>query len=213
MTDHYTDELFKSCASANDFVLNFRASRLLIDVERFQNDAEEPMSSRGMGMIYTRTHDQRRLRENTKSKRRLFSEYYLPHHARLEQLTNLVLANSPKVLIIDCHSYPSRALPYEINQTGSRPEICIGRDNFHTPQGLAQELYSCFKTKGYTVDYDTPFSGSIVPLSFFHKDVRVKSIMIEIRRDVYMDELSGRKNDRFKDLERDIREILLEIRS
>ena len=43
MTDHYTDGIFKPCARKNDFVLDFQFSRLLIDLERFQNDAEEPM--------------------------------------------------------------------------------------------------------------------------------------------------------------------------
>lgn len=52
MTDVFVDELFSwSGATAVKFAL----SRLVVDVERFPDDSEEPMSRVGMGAIYTRT--------------------------------------------------------------------------------------------------------------------------------------------------------------
>jgi hypothetical protein len=47
------------------------------------------------------------------------------------------------------------------------------------------------------VGVDRPFRGALVPNAFFGKDPRVSSIMIEIRRDLYMDEMSGTKNEGF----------------
>lgn len=44
---------------------------------------------------------------------------------------------------------------------------------------------------------NTPFSGSIVPRSYYKTDKRVISIMIEVRRDLYMDEKTSKKNETF----------------
>lgn len=35
---------------------------------------------------------------------------------------------------------------------------------------------------------NAPFAGTYVPLKHYHHDARVSSVMLEIRRDVYMDE-------------------------
>ena len=45
MTDHYTDEM----VSWSNQVIRFGYSRLLVDVERFWNEKDEPMSKVGMG--------------------------------------------------------------------------------------------------------------------------------------------------------------------
>lgn len=59
MTDWYTAEIF---GGGGERDLVFPVSRLLVDVERFENDDEEIMASRGMGVLYTKTHDLRPLR-------------------------------------------------------------------------------------------------------------------------------------------------------
>lgn len=44
---------------------------------------------------------------------------------------------------------------------------------------------------------DAPFSGALVPLAFYHKDRRVRPVMIEVNRRMYMDENSGLKAREF----------------
>ena len=58
MTDAFTDELFAHPAAT---AVRFPISRLLVDVERFSDDAKEPMSTKGMGKIYTCTAEGRTL--------------------------------------------------------------------------------------------------------------------------------------------------------
>jgi N-formylglutamate amidohydrolase len=62
LTDHYTDELFDHRGPPEFATVRFPVSRFVVDPERFEDDAQEPMAARGQGAIYTRTTDARSLR-------------------------------------------------------------------------------------------------------------------------------------------------------
>jgi len=64
MTDAYTDDLFGSHAGTEDTVITFPVSRLVVDPERFLDDALETMARYGMGVIYERTSSGDPLRNN-----------------------------------------------------------------------------------------------------------------------------------------------------
>ena len=197
MTDSYTDELFIDCVTNNDEQIIFAVSRLLVDVERFSEDEKEPMAEIGMGMLYRSRHDLSELRSSNAFGEELTKTYYEQHHEAFTDLVDKQLKSAGEALIIDCHSFPTKPWPYERNQTGNRPEICIGTDAFHTTTEIEVALTNAFRRQGFEVDLDTPFAGSIVPMKFYQKDERVKSIMIEIRRDLYMDETTGERNISF----------------
>lgn len=183
LTDHYTDEIF-NCAGSKKLV--FPVSRLVCDVERFENDSDEPMSKLGMGVCYTLTTNGKALRHVSPEEREfILARYYRPHHQRLTELVHCELDNTDKAIIVDCHSFPSSPLPCDMCQRYPRPDICIGTDSFHTPDDLIQLTKSYFENLGHTVAINSPYTGTIVPLSYLHKDRRVKSIMIEINRDLY----------------------------
>ena len=213
MTDSYTDELFIDCATDHDEQIIFPVSRLLVDVERFSEDAKEPMSEIGMGMLYRSCHDLSELRSSNAFGEELRKTYYDHHHEELTDLVDKQLKSTGEALIIDCHSFPTKPWPYERNQTGNRPEICIGTDVFHTPTEIEVALSNAFRRLGFEVDLDTPFSGSIVPMKFYQKNERVKSIMIEIRRDLYMDETTGERNLSFNETRQKIAAAISEFRS
>ena len=46
------------------------------------------------------------------------------------------------------------------------------------------------------MDINTPFAGAIVPAKHYKKDERVQAVMIEIRRDLYLNESTGLLNTR-----------------
>ena len=117
-----------------------------------------------------------------------------------------------KVIIVDCHSFPKTRLPYEMSEIRKRPQICLGTDTFHTPKKLRDFLFEQFKSYGFSVDINTPFSGSIVPNLFYKREKRVKSIMIEIRRDIYMDEGKYKKNNSFLKTRNTLSKIIKLIR-
>jgi len=198
MTDHYTDELF-DVRTSKAVTVRFPVSRLVVDPERFSDDAQEIMAQRGMGAVYTRSSDLKTLRVADEGKRQqLLERYYHPHHRRLNALADKCLQETGKCLIIDCHSFPSVPLPYELDQSLDRPDISIGTDPFHTPDWLKEFGAEIFGENGFAVTLDRPFSGSLVPSDFYLHDKRVVSIMIEIRRDLYMDEPAGSRLDTFQ---------------
>jgi N-formylglutamate deformylase len=194
MTDTYTDELF-ALPSLTAVSVGFPVSRLVVDPERFRDDADEPMATRGMGAVYTRTADGRHLRGalSAMERERLVVEWYDPHHRRLAQAVERALDEHGRCLIIDCHSFPSIPLPCDLNGSVLRPDICIGTDSFHTHPGLVAAAVDFCESGQLTVDVDKPYAGSIVPGKWYRKDHRVASIMVEVSRALYMDEANGEK--------------------
>ena len=170
-------------------------SRLVVDPERFAEDADEPMATKGMGVIYERTASGQALRRppSAPERARLLARFYVPHHARLTAAVQAALDAHGTCLVLDAHSFPARALPYEDDQSPDRPDICIGTDELHTPAWLRDFAVRTFEELGYRVAVDRPFAGAIVPMRFYRKDRRVRAIMVEVNRGLYMDERSGAK--------------------
>jgi len=193
MTDRYADELFDLGEQAARLV--FPLSRLVVDPERFADDTNEPMAAEGMGAVYTRTSDGRPLRSSldTEERQRLLERYYVPHHERLEQLVREALQTSGYCLIIDGHSFPSSPLPCDLDQAPLRPDVCIGTDPFHTPEWLQRTSVAAFSDPGWRVELNRPYAGSMVPSSFYRKDARVYSIMVEVNRSLYMNEQTAER--------------------
>ena len=190
MTDHLTLALFgEPCSAA--VVVRAPVSRLVVDVERFQDDLLEPMAARGMGAVYTLTsHEQPLRRELSASERDvLIQRYYRAHHDRLEAAVAAALDAFNRCLVIDCHSFPATALPYErADPAAVRPDICIGTDEFHTSVVLGSAFVRAFQREGWRVSLNEPFAGALVPSSRYRKDRRVEAVMVEINRGLYLRE-------------------------
>ena len=211
MTDHYTAELFDLGADARRII--FPVSRLVLDPERFLEDTQEVMASRGFGVIYTKTSTGKELRNSITLNRReeLINRYYDPHHDVLSQSVDLVLSVYGSCLLIDCHSFPSHPLPFELNRSPDRPQICVGTDAVHTPQWLAEYAYDRFCEEGFSVLMNQPYSGTMVPSKHYQVTPSVCAIMIEVSRKLYMDETTGQKLGSFPQFAEQLQLILRDI--
>ena len=210
VTDAFTDELFDYAECRR--VIS-EVSRLVVDVERFSHDRDEPMSRLGQGMIYTKTCLGKPLRRqlSEEERRLLKSAYYVPHHELLRRAVLEALLYSGHALVVDCHSYPSRPLPCDESQDENRPDFCIGTDAFHTPPGLLQAVESALRGAGCSVGIDSPYSGSLVPSAYHRKNPNVWTIMIEVNRNLYMDEITGAKLPGFQSVKDRVQAILKEL--
>ncbi|MEY3160102.1 MAG: hypothetical protein RIT25_93 [Planctomycetota bacterium] len=186
LTDHHVLELFLDAACSAPHV-RATASRLVVDVERFPEDDEEPAARHGFGAIQTRTTTGARLRSNPGSRQRArLLRRHAAHHERLAAVIDAVLQEHGRCLVVDCHSFPDQPIPFE-QQDGAdtsrrRPDICIGTDAFHTSEVLAGSFEQAFTAAGFEVARNWPYAGALVPKPFHQRDPRVAAVMVEVNR-------------------------------
>ncbi|MCX4705183.1 N-formylglutamate amidohydrolase [Streptomyces sp. NBC_01373] len=192
ITDAHTAEIAAEASQLSAMVpwrfVN-RLSRLVVDPERFPDEREE-MLAVGMGAVYTRTTHRAPLRPADTDPSPLIARYFRPYARAMTAAVAERLAAAGRAVIIDVHSYPTRALPYELHGEGPRPPVCLGTDSFHTPPELLATAREAFAECG-EIGLDSPFGGAYVPLEFYGTDRRVSALMVEIRRDTYMTEPGG----------------------
>ena len=92
MTDRYVDELFSCVHELGGSSIKYAVSRLVLDPERFLDDAREEMAAKGMGVVYTQTSDGDLLRKGPSSQERkdLINRFYVPYHERIEEEVDLL---------------------------------------------------------------------------------------------------------------------------
>ncbi len=110
-------------------------------------------------------------------------------------------------MILDRNSFTPVPMPYAPDQNPDRTDICIGTDAFHTPADLVETASGFFRSKGYSVKTDSPYAGTIVPMKFYGKDRRVRSLMIELNRGLYLKDGTCEKNHYFPVLKEHLREF------
>lgn len=93
------------------------------------------------------------------------------------------------MVAVDLHLYPLTAYEYELFKKSPRPELCLGVDDFHTPNRLVDLVKEAFSRWG-SLDINTPFVETYAPLAYYSQDSRVPSTMLELRKDTYLADLS-----------------------
>ena len=187
MADIATDEIARDIYAKSQikpWVFINTYSRLVIDPERFPDEREE-MNAVGMGVVYTKTSDQRTLRRADDVRdRQLVDEYFQPYSDELSDLTSRVLEVNNHVTLLDLHSFAPEALPYELHKNDERPALCLGADEFHTATDLIVRAKAAFASIR-PIAINQPFSGTYVPLAHYGVNATVQSLMLEIRKDTY----------------------------
>ena len=188
MTDSATDYLAMQSAknaTSKPWLFVNLLSRLVIDPERFP-DERESMNEVGMGAVYTKTSAGKVLRlPSPTEEEALLKSYFHPYAAALSHLVGERLHANGAVTIVDVHSYRPIAHLNGINHYQQRPALCIGTDQFHTPEMLITGLKQAFQGIGSIVENE-PYAGTYVPLDYYEKDCAVSSVMTEIRADTFL---------------------------
>jgi N-formylglutamate deformylase len=182
LTDLHSDvvaAVAADTAARRPWIFENRWSRLVVDPERFPDDREEMLAA-GMGAVYTHGYAGRRLRADDPQRDAvLLEDHFTPYARGMTTIVQERLAATGRAVIIDVHSYPVRALPYELHGDGPRPPICLGTDDFHTPARLRDAARTAFPEAAE----NSPFAGCYVPLDYYGSEPAVTAVMIEIRRD------------------------------
>ena len=207
LVDYDTEKLFKPI-DREDVQLIFPWSRFFMDVERYEEDNDEVMAKIGMGVLYYCTTDGRPLRRpfSPEEREKLLATMYRPWHKQLENTVEEHLSINGSALIIDGHSFPDDPLPCDQDQMANRPDICLGTDEYHTPGKLIHFTRNFFENAGYKVTINRPYKGTIIPLKYYRKDPRVKSLMIEVNRRIYGPGVEESEKT-YSDIERFLEEV------
>ena len=107
------------------------------------------------------------------------------------------------MLLIDCHSFS--ALPNLLNANPPDIDICIGYNDDETRPNkvVIGNIVQYFKSLGYKVGINTPFSNS----KTFLVPVKYNSVMIEVNKRLYMDENTLEKSEGFEKPKQDIQSL------
>lgn len=179
MVDKNIDGMF-SFVSGNNKVSS-EISRIVVDLERYINDNLEPMAQLGMGMFYLKDDKGDIIRKKGKTYNKSL-ELYNNYHSKLENLVKNSLIKNKRCYILDCHSFHDD-LTYTNFNTSDFPDICLG---FNEENPNIEVLYvkNLFELEGFSVKFNLPFSGSIVPTSEINNS-KVRSLMLELNRRIY----------------------------
>ncbi len=191
--DYKTNKLYKGLTDRHDSVIN-PYSRLFMDPERFFDDKKESMQVKhGMGWFYEYSILEKKPLRKTIHKDEI-AKYYHAHHERLTELVEEKLNMFGECIIIDCHSFSNERYWFH-DKDLELPDICIGYDEFHKDERIVNDLLNKFKKHNTTIN--APYAGSIVPNKYYLKDSRVKSVMIEFNKKLYLDDDNVTVTNRF----------------
>jgi len=209
ISDYMVDKLIHSTIPN---VIKFKYSRMFCDVERFLNDELESMSKFGMGVIYTKNSNQTNfITISSDYKNKIISNYYLPHHKKIDDITTKLLNKYNKCYFIDLHSYSDEFVLKLFNKSDN-PDICIGFDNNYYDKQFIDYSINYFKNNGYSVKTNYPYSGTLIPnVILKNNDKRIKPIMIEINKRIYLDNNKIINKHKFNKLKNDINNYLNNI--
>lgn len=144
-------------------------------------------------------------------RKRTLVAFYWKHHERLSELVKTHLEANNSCLILDCHSFPEKVLNRALDKSSFRPDFNIGTDEFHTPKELVEYAVKFFEVLSYSVLVDKPYSESMVPQFYYKKDKRVKSIMLEVNRKLYLD--VDKKSDSYENTKKTVQSFLNHMRN
>lgn len=165
-TDWWTDMLFTVRDEDNVTKVVFPYSRFVCDAELLEDDTLE---KNGQGIIYTHFSVFDRGALSDKAKAFLLGAW----KAHQEELKSHLNENS---VLIDCHSFSS-----DLGNT----DICIGfNDDWSFDKRLVDDVAAIFKSYGYSVAFNAPYSNSMAPKT----DFEYSSFLIGVNKRIYMNE-------------------------
>ena len=122
----------------------FKYSRMFCDVERFEDENVEHMAKKGMGIVYTNAINGKKLiKVDQKHKQNVITNYYTPHHNRLNKLTDTIINKFNKAYIFDLHSFSDDLARLTLGHDISTPDICLGIEKEFEDKNLTK----------YTIDF------------------------------------------------------------
>ena len=134
-------------------------------------------------------------------------QIYRPYHRAVEALMRRSQAMFGQAWLIDCHSMPA-----ETEASARSPDIVIGdRFGASCAPGLADHVEALFRERNFTTARNTPYAGGYATLAHGTPALGRHALQIEVRRRLYLDEVTVEPHEGFLHLRRTLSEVAVAI--
>lgn len=141
--------------------------------------------------------------------------YYRPYHQALDTAVQECYSRFGGLWHLNLHSMPNDA--YErLGKVSERPlaDFVLGdRDGTTCEPGFVELIEEFLVGKGYTVARNDPYKGVQLIAKMGAPEQNRHSLQVEIRRPLYMDEVSREPNEGFHSLQSNLTELLQAVAS
>ena len=228
--DTHVQDLFAMAPMLGGTLVHARFPRSYIDVNRAETDIDPALldgrwpgplmptekSRFGMGLI-------RRLcapgmpmydrRLSVAEVQHRIDHYYRPYHAALEAALDSVVRRFGHVWHIDCHSMKSRGNELGPDPGSERPDMCVSDYRGATADtSFTRFVASKLDELGYRTRINDPYLGAEIVRRYGTPGSGRHSIQIEIKRSLYMDEVTRKPNDGYIRLKNDLTLLLMAVK-
>jgi len=219
--DAHIEELYDMAVKSGATLIDANFPRAYIDVNRRVGDIDPTMikgewpfpldqtnnSKTGAGLFWKVVQKVHQIYPSEMDVNNLVARVencYQPYHQSLKQYLDKYHQAFGGVWHMDCHSCQSFSLDSEGEPTKMRPEIILGNRFGQTSSDeFLQVVKSAFESQGYEVIANTMFPGAELVTRYGKPEENRHSLQIEIRRDLYMDDKTHVKNERFETMKKD----------
>lgn len=134
---------------------------------------------------------------------------YHPYHAALSQCIEETVDRFGAIWHLNLHSMPNNAYErLQIRSTRALADFVLGdRDGTTCDPAFVDLVERELRSRGYSVARNDPYKGVQLIARIGQPAQRRHSLQIEIRRPVYMDEITRERNASFATVQRDLGEL------
>jgi N-formylglutamate amidohydrolase len=214
--DTHVDSLFMGCVQLGAPLLRAHISRSYLDLNRepYEFDAKmfderlptymnctSPRVASGLGTIPRTVGDGVNIYRSSISLEDALARvetYYRPYHRTLASLLDEAHRATGEVLLVDCHSMPSTAVP---DQRLGGCDVVLG-DRFGSAcdSQIVELVEHHFIHDGLKTSRNRPYAGGFFTETHGRPREGRHALQVELNRALYMDERTRQPNARFPEL-------------
>jgi len=218
--DKYVDELYHARNGLGLASVHALFPRAYIDVNRHQHDIDAAMLEdsdnwygrmqptglkSGTTLFWSRTKEIHniydRLLSNRELKQRL-AHCFVPYHQSITSQIEQMRQQHGCAYVLDCHSMTQKDA--QARGGKQRPQIDIGdRRGEACSPAYTEAVADAFSDQGYDVTINGRFVGGEMIVRYGWPEINQHILQVEIRRDLYLDEDTRAKTERFGQMQKD----------
>lgn len=192
--DPYLDMVLIDQQKYDANILINNCARAVIDVNRsLQNNMRAPiLNGEAVGLIphsFTCGKPLYAQKLHISEVNYRIKSYYQPYHQALKAMITRLKQKYAHILLVDCHSMPSKGADLDPDAHCARPDIILG-DRYGTSASahILDTIEESFLRQGLSVLRNYPYAGGHIVQNYGNIQQGVHAVQVEINRYLYVHE-------------------------